>query len=352
MKILLVFHGGNPLPPEPWDSVGNIIWRQKAFLTERGHSVTIHNQKGRIWNVLLARPWDYDIVHIHDDGRCKLWAPIQQVFKFRLALTSHFAYTIFRNLWHKKYPATYFSTLKVPYHIALSAEMRQFAYDNGYKGKAWVLPNAIHTEEVAFNPAPAPKQAIVLGRVYPRKKQRFLSDLLLSEESLQLDLYGPTNEPDFLGNGKNVVYRGLWDREQVRNNLTDYAVMILISDGEAHAVVIIEALAAGLSLVVSAEAAHNLDTSLPWIHVVDRDNPEEIIAALKRAIAENAQYRAAIRAYCERAFDWRVIGPRYLRIVEAIVQGDGSEDGGEPFLYVPQAAEDAAGRSSVRGSTA
>ena len=244
------------MPPEPWDSVGNILWRQEAFLTERGHSVTIHNQKGRIWHILAARPWEYDIIHIHDDGRCKLWVPVQKMLGFRLALTSHFGYTVFKKYWHKKYAATYDATLKVPYQIILSEEMRQFAYAHGYEGKAWVLPNAIHTDAVAFNPAPAIKDAIILGRISPRKKQRFLSDLLKGVAGVRLDIYGPTNEPDLPGNNENVLYRGEWSREQVNSHLTDYAAMLLISDGEAHAVVIIEALAAGLSLVVSPESAH------------------------------------------------------------------------------------------------
>ncbi len=342
MKVLLVAGGKLPIPPAAWGGVENVIWQQYQYLTRQGHDVSIFNKKGRVWHALMAKPWQYDLVHLHDDGRAKIWAPLQKLLRFRLAITTHNGYTAFPDHWHKKYPLTFQKVLQVPYHLTLSHEIRDLLFVRGYGGKAWVLPNGIETAAMRFDPGPAAKQALVLGRVQPRKKQVFLADILQSEPAVTLDLIGPTDLPDFSGNGSNVRYIGPWNRDAVENDLTQYACMVLISDGEAHAGVILEAMAAGLSIVVSPESAHNLDTSFPWVFVVDRDKPGEIVAALKQAIAENPLYRAAIRAYCERAFDWRVIGPRYECILNAIVRGDVSGDGSEPFAYVPAVAEAAA----------
>lgn len=338
MKILLVGGGNLPIPPTSWGGVENVIWQQYQYLTRTGHEVVIWNKKTRWLYALQAQPWKYDLVHLHLDNATKIWGPLQRLFGFRLAITTHFGYAAFPNQWSAKYQKTFRRLLQVPYHITLSHEISDLLHANQYGGKAWVLPNGIENAAMRFDPQPATKQALVLGRVQDRKKQAFLADILRTEPGVTLDLIGPTDDESFTGNGANVGYLGPWNRDAVHNDLTQYACMVLISDGEAHAGVILEAMAAGLSIVVSPESAHNLDTSFPWVFVVDRDKPGEIIAALKQAIAENPRYRTAIRAYCERAFDWRVIGPRYERILQAIVRGDGSEDGGEPFAYVPSAA--------------
>lgn len=334
MKILLVGGGNLPIPPTSWGGVENVIWQQYQYLTRAGHDVTIWNKKTRWLYALQAEPWQFDLVHLHLDNATKIWNPLRQLFGFRLAITTHFGYAAFPEAWSAKYQKTWRRLLQVPYHITLSHEIRDLLYVNGYAGKAWVLPNGIGNAEMRFDPAPATEQALVLGRVQPRKKQRFLGDILQNEPGLQVDLIGPTDEPDYHGNGANVRYLGAWNRDAVHSSLTQYAAMVLISDGEAHAGVLLEAMAAGLSLVVSPESAHNLDTSLPFVFVVDREKPAEIIAALRRAIAENPMHRVSIRAHCESTFDWKVIGPRYERILHAIARGEGA-DGGEPFTYAP-----------------
>lgn len=342
MKIMLVGAGNIPIPPPSWGGVENVIWQQYNYLTRAGHDVTIFNEKIDSLSVLRAQPWRYDVTHLHFDLGTKFWVPWQRLLGFRFVVTSHYGHAAFPEHWTPKFKKTLRRMLPASHHITLSHEIRDMLYANGYQGRAWVLPNGIENSAMHFEPAPASKPALVLGRVQERKKQRFLAEILKNEPEVRVDLIGPTDEPEFTGNAANVRYLGPWNRDAVHNDLTQYACMVLISDGEAHAGVILEAMAAGLSIVVSPESAHNLDTSFPWVFVVDRDKPQEIIAALKQAIAENAQHRSAIRAYCERAFDWRVIGPRYERILNAIVRGNGSEDGGEAFAYVPEAAEAAA----------
>ncbi|MBC8140447.1 MAG: glycosyltransferase family 4 protein [Armatimonadetes bacterium] len=334
MKILLVSNGSLPIPPPSWGGVENVIWQQQNYLTRAGHDVTVFNEEITMLSVLRAKPWQYDLTHLHFDLGTKFWVPWQKLLKFRLAVTSHYGHAAFPAHWTPKFKKTLRRMIRASHHITLSHEIRDMLYERGYQGKAWVLPNGIETSAMHFDPVPS-KPALVLGRVQPRKKQRFLGDILLGEPGVQVDLIGPTDEPDYLGNGANVTYLGGWSRDTVHSDLTQYAAMVLISDGEAHAGVLLEAMAAGLSLVVSPESAHNLDTNLPFVFVVDREKPAEIITALKRAIAENLAHRAAIRAYCENTFDWKVIGPRYERILNAIVRGDGTGDGGEPFLYAP-----------------
>jgi glycosyltransferase involved in cell wall biosynthesis len=321
MKILLVAGGDIPIPPPAWGGVENVVYQQYKFLKQSGHEAVILNKKRRRFiNGFLARPWRYDLVHLHIDSGARAWVPLQKLLRFKLAVTTHYGYAAFPERWQGKFARTFRRMLKVPHHIALSAEIRDTIVDAGYHGRAFVLPNGIICGEVRFDPSPAPRQALVLGRIQERKKQAFLG-AALADSPVTCDLIGPSDDPAFIGNGRNVNFIGPWDRDKVVDCLTEYACMILISDGEAHAGVILEAMAAGLSLVISPEAAHNLDTSQPWVHVVDRDQPEQVVAAIEKAIAENPRYRTEIRRYCEATFDWQVIGPQYLSIIEDIIAG-------------------------------
>jgi len=309
-----------PMPPTSWGGAENIMWQQKLYLESQGHIVKILNApKKKTIAGIKAQPWRYDVVHLHLDSISRTWCKLARWFHLRLALTSHFGYAAFPHLWSEKNPKYegYFQAiLQVPYQIVLSPEIRDMLIGRGYKGRIFVLPNGIDCAGMKFNAAPAPKQTILLGKIEDRKKQKFIGRVL-EGKPVECDLIGPNEDPPFLGNGSNVRYLGTWNRDQVRNTLTDYAVMILISDGEAHAGVLLEAMAAGLSLVISAECAHNLDTDQPWIYLVDRDSGD-LATVLTKAVQENPRYRSAIRKYCEETFDWSVIGPKYLDVLQAI----------------------------------
>jgi len=128
---------------------------------------------------------------------------------------------------------------------------------------------------------------------------------------------GPVEEEIALGEN----YLGEWSREQVENDLTDYANLVLLSQSEGHANVCLEAMAGGLGLVVSEAGATNLDVSLPFIDVV----PEEKITDrdyVTAAIAKNRDaalgMRRQIRDYAKKNFDVaQIIERQYLPLARA-----------------------------------
>lgn len=203
-----------------------------------------------------------------------------------------------------------------------SSRIADLAKSRGFPCPIHVHPNGLFPEDMAFGPEPTNPKAVVLGRIEPRKKQEFLAEALRGLP-VSCDLIGPLSgnvAPGFDGNGANVRRRGEWTRREVCDNLTQYAALVLLSDGEAHPLVVIEALAAGLSVVVSEEASANLDVSLPFVHVVDRDNPGAVALAIETAVATNPRHRIAIRRYAEATFAWDVIMPRYLNFAENILK--------------------------------
>jgi len=321
MKFLLVAGGTMPIPPTGWGAVEKVMWEQKTFLESRGHTVDIYNVKRHkaIRNV-LARPWQYDLVHVHIDSLSRRWLPLSRRFRFPLLVTTHYGYAAFPDRWNAAYGKTVEIMRPLPDLIALSPEIQATLTTQGFTGRIHVLPNAVRCGDFTFAPA-ASKPALILGKIEERKKQRFLAETLAAYPTVACDLIGPTGRDDESdpGNGKNVVYRGPWTRREVETRLTEYASLVLLSDGEAHALVVLEAMAAGLSLIVSREASHNLDPSLPWVHIVDRDRPDEIAAAIESATRDNAHYRAEIRRYCEATFDWSVLGPGYVTLAQQVI---------------------------------
>jgi len=321
LRVLLVTATELPIPPTSWGGAENVLWQQKLYLESQGHTVKILNApyKKTVAGI-KARPWQYDVIHVHHDRISRHWGKLGRWFRLRVALTSHYGYAAFPEMWAPHgvgFEKIFQEMLTVPIQITLSPEIQETMVRLGYRGRTFVLPNAIHPEVIRFDPGPAPEQALVLGRVEERKKQQFLARVLQGKP-VRCDLIGPTLHPEWNGNGENVNYLGPWTRQQVEQDLTRYAAMVLISDGEAHAGVLLEAMAAGLSLVVSPETAHNLDTSQPWVYIVDRNDEAGVADAIQRAVTENPSHRAAIRRHCEETFDWRVIGPRYENILREI----------------------------------
>jgi glycosyltransferase involved in cell wall biosynthesis len=312
---------GSPIPPTGWGAVEKLIWEQKCGLEKLGHTVDIENpRKHKTVSGVRARPWQYDLVHVQLDSRIRLWNRLGRVFKFPHAVTTYYGYAAWPERWRENYIRCVPELLKAPVHITLSREIETMLRGKGYTGAMYHLPSGIHTTDIHYLPQPV-KGALVLGRIEERKKQQYLCEVMRGKP-VQLDLIGPLGPetaPNFNGNGENVLYRGPWSRDEVNRHLTEYACLILLSDGEAHPIVVLEALAAGVSVVVSPEASHNLDPKLPFIHIVDRDYPNALAAAITQAVAENPMYRAEIRRYCQETFDWSVLLPRYVTIAEQIV---------------------------------
>ena len=98
---------------------------------------------------------------------------------------------------------------------------------------------------------------------------------------------------------------------------------MLLSDGEAHPLVCMEAMSAGLGLVLSEFAHGNLDLSMPFIDVI----PESLVSNrgyVQRVLVENAVksvgMRDKIREYAEE-FAWsNVVENVYLPTVDQIMK--------------------------------
>ena len=117
---------------------------------------------------------------------------------------------------------------------------------------------------------------------------------------------------------------GEWKKEVLYSTLTEYGNLVLLSDGEAHPLVVAEAFSAGLGVVLSEWATANLDLNKKFITVI----PEDMIHQpkyIEHKIIENREYsihnRKEILDYAKQ-FEWtRMLTDYYLPNIEKVIDG-------------------------------
>ena len=313
MRIVIVGPGIMPIPPTGWGAVEILIWDSKEALEKLGHKVDIVNTQSPteiIEKINKIRP---DFVHIQYDDFIELYPYIQ----YPCAITSHFGYLEQPEKWdyYGDRIAKPFGRIK-PNVFCLSAGIRDVYRDqlDIPEERLFVTPNGVDFDIFEYTDEPKHADAsIYLAKIDYRKRQFMFQGI----DSLY---YAGNNADQRFNTGKN--YLGEWSKEDLYKNLTEYGNLVLLSDGEAHPLVCLEAFAAGLGVVVSEWAAANLDIRKSFITVIPEDKISDI-RYVEDAIISNRSYSIAhrdeIREY-GREFEWtNVIENHYLPVVEKLV---------------------------------
>jgi glycosyltransferase involved in cell wall biosynthesis len=260
----------------------------------------------------------YDLVHLHNE----LFAlPFASHLRVPWAITSHYGGLTNFKPGGEDGPFDYLfrDTLLAPAHIALSHAIADLLRDAGYGGVISVVENSVEHE--LFRVIERPKRpAICLARIASRKRQAWVAEAVAGQ--LPVDFVGPWSreeEPTFAPRDGSR-WLGEWDRATLHERLGEYACLVLISKSEACIPkAVLEALAAGLSLVVSPACAGNLDSE-PFVTVVPEGaSAEELVAAIEAATASNKQHRAKIRGFARVRFDYEAGIDRYLCAVHEVL---------------------------------
>jgi glycosyltransferase involved in cell wall biosynthesis len=212
-------------------------------------------------------------------------------------------------------------SLRAPGNIVLSQEIKSLFLQYDYKGFLRVLWNGVETQQFTFKYKGNGK-AVNVGKILTRKRQAVLA--AMAKERVNIDFIGPKGyDPEFIEGSlpfeenKTCTYLGAWNRETLYESLTNYSCLVLYSNSEAAApLVVLEALAAGLSIVVTKSCSANLEKK-PFIHIIP-DNGDEsfVIATIQKAILENEKYRKEIKQYAFERFDYSVVVKEYIQVIE------------------------------------
>tara|TARA_B100000131_G_C18068211_1_gene593399 strand:+ start:228 stop:1154 length:927 start_codon:yes stop_codon:yes gene_type:complete len=308
MKIALIGPGIMPIPPEGWGGVEHLIWNFHNQLKKDGDEVTIINTKDLHKIVNTINTGKFDAVHLHYDQ----YANIMPYIKCdRKMITSHYPYL---ENPEPQYEFLYDLLKDSQSHIvSLSDRIRDEFIRRGIDDVS-VLPCGIETDLYSLDDVVHSDRSIVVGKLEPRKRQAFLQ-----KKGLNIDFIGNNADPSF--DIDDPCYFGEQSKQDIMDNLTSYANMVLLSSGEAHPFVCLEGMAAGLGLVLSEQSTANLDLSQPFITVIPDDKLEDI-SYLKDKIQENRtisiSMRNEIREYCRTNFDWSSIIKQYKEIIDKL----------------------------------
>jgi len=307
MKICIVGPGVMPIPPKGWGAVEILIDDYRKTLETLGHEVHIVNTRDLNLLVWMVNNLNADFVHIQYDEFVNIIPYIQCK---NIAITSHYGYLEQPNRWDPGYVNIFWgfvnSTAKI---FCLSPGIADVYLRAGVPSeRVVVIPNGVRTDLFRFDEScKYPDESIYLAKIDPRKRQAQLQNIP------GIKFVGNYADPSF--DRSDVNYLGEWSKDTIYENLTNFANLILLSDGEAHPLVCLEAMSAGLGLVISEVAKANLDLSLPFIDVIPEDKINDT-SFIKDVIRKNRQVsiekRKEIKQYAE-TFDWhRIVSNLYL----------------------------------------
>ena len=315
MKISIVGPGEMPIPPTGWGAIETLIWDMRNALISLGHEVQIINEQNLEKIIHMINEYRPDFVHIHYDNFITLYPYIQ----YPKAITSHFGY-IERPEMFGGYAniVNYFAKVK-PTVFCLSESIKNVykVLMNISEDNLYINPNGVNSKAFYFNDIPKySDRSIYLAKIDYRKRQH----LFQSIDSLW---YAGNIADQRFNTNKN--YLGEWSKETLYNELTNYGNLVLLSDGEAHPLVCMEALACGLGVVVSQFGTANLDTTKEFIDVIPEDKINDI-SYVESVIIKNRNYsvlhRKEILEYSKQ-FDWENIVRKYYipnvkKVIEAL----------------------------------
>ena len=319
MRISIIGPGYTQIPPVGWGAVEILIWDMSQALKQLGHEVQIINTVNPNEMIANINQFSPDFVHIQYDDYVVLCPYIQ----YPCAVTSHFGYIeqLHRDGGYKQRVFDQFASIK-PNVFGLSEGILDV-----YKNLAgipeenlFLTPNGVNLD--TFRKTLDPKhgdRSIYLAKIDHRKRQWLFQRISSLYFAGNID---PSSQGRFDQTSKN--YLGEWSKKQLHQELTDYGNLVLLSDGEAHPLVCMEALSAGLGVVVTEWGKANLDLSRDYITVIpewrinDTDYVEKSIIANREVSLQN---RKNILEY-SKDFDWKkVISKYHLPYMQKIING-------------------------------
>ena len=248
----------------------------------------------------------------------QLWIELRETNIPKLAISSHYPY-IDQPHMHRRdgYDRTFDWIInnKRYYIFCISKKDYQTFKNSGADESRLLLSEngANHKRFTYRSEAVLPDRSLYLGQIYHRKKQWMYQGID------SIDYVGQDTGATPFDQSKN--YLGEWTDEYKREHFTDFASLVLLSDGEnGTPLVVKEALIInGLGVVISKYAAHDLPDDLPFVTVIPDDRLTDI-PYVESKIKENREVsigmRDEIRQFGIDNFSWESLVKLYAENVE------------------------------------
>jgi glycosyltransferase involved in cell wall biosynthesis len=318
MRLLIVGPGEQSIPPKGWGAVESLIWDYYQFITKFHPDITVHIVNEKDQNILIdsVNSFSPDVVHLQYDNHIQSMRYIKSKL---IIITSHYGYIDQIGIRDDTYDymKLFLSFINSGFHIfCLSASIRDKYIEYGCSNERLHIHHN-GANETLFKYIETPlytDRSIYLAKIDNRKRQYIYQNIPT--------LFFAGNIADNRFDITSPRYLGEWSKEYLYDHLSEYANLVLLSDGEAHALVCCEALMCGLGLVISEYACANLDTSLPFIDVIPADKLDDL-AYVYQVIQENriksVSMRDKIRTYGLTTFSWNPIIDKYIDTIKILL---------------------------------
>ena len=321
MKIAFIGPGIMPIPPDGWGAVESLIWEIACELGELGHTGTIINVSDLNEIIETVQKDEYNFIHLFYDVFHPIMDEIKRLCpKSITAISSAYPY-VDQFQFHQRdgYDRTYQWLIEQSnhYNFCLSdKDLETFKNGGADESKLLRLGLGAQHKNFKFNvECENPNKTLYMAKIEVRKRQWIYQSI----DSIEfVGRYSPTTTFDKL----HKSYIGEWTTEQKHENVTKYANLLLLSDGEnGTPLVIKEALVSGIGVVCSKYAAYDLNHSLPFITIIPDDKLNDL-GYVSNAIKENREVsinmRQQIREYGVNNFSWENIVKPYIQTIKKL----------------------------------
>jgi hypothetical protein len=311
-KLLIVAPGNMPIPTDGWGAVEMIVSETLALYAAAEFDVWVLNSrnrkkwreaKGIIFPVILSHS---DI----DNPKIRLNWP-----KAKIVGVSHYGLGAYPEKWDKGFQKILIGMKNCDVVVCLSKSVATTFARYIPQERILISPNGSAFEShcklsAEFN------RMICLGKIERRKKQFELWESLKSSD-LKITFAGPIVDERVLreiekDSSLANTFIGPVSRENLITELGKYTSLILISDGEADALVLYEAQLAGLPILVTERSLGSQNPELDWIRVISESpKAEEIKLALNAVISIPMN----ITNYALENYNWTVRNRKLLSLL-------------------------------------
>jgi glycosyltransferase involved in cell wall biosynthesis len=295
-KILIIGPGEVSLPVSGWGAVEYIVMKHSELLNKLGYEVTILNSwHHRDWiKALRTKP---DFVILHYDMFAIRWGLYKRFFSIPTLVFSHFGFAAFPDKWNSTFSNSFNYFSKFEYVGCLSERILNTFRSINPNANLVLIPNGTDVEEYPILVSSRINKYILIGKVEERKRQVEICKSLVNSDLI--DFVGPIQDPEFAGLSEvqKKAFLGEWAREKIQLELPKYRGLILMSDAEADALVLHEALSAGIEIFALEEALGSQQIC-DWVHLVASTKALENL--LERKLLSDPISREVIRAFAAK----------------------------------------------------
>jgi glycosyltransferase involved in cell wall biosynthesis len=293
LKVLIIAPGETSLPVVGWGAVEYIVMKHVKVLTDLGfHVIVLNSWHHRDWlRALSMRP---SFVILHYDMFSIRWHYYRRFFRIPTLVISHFGYAGFPEFWNSTFRRSFNYFSKFEYIGCLNSEILKTFSALSPDSELVLLPNGSEENEYAQFPTTRFEKFVLIGKVEERKKQIEIVRSLSRPDLV--DFIGPIQDRRFasLNQSQKQSFLGEWSRDRIKSELPKYRGLILLSDAEADALVLHEALAAGIEVFVSKNSLGSQEVS-QFVHLVH--SVEELEQLLTACLARKPFDSSIIRLH-------------------------------------------------------